>query len=101
MGATNLSVIGAPWTTQTAAIGSITLMGGVSPLSNTAIASGSVTLVTPVVVQTSIAAFATLPVFGVLTLHFVPEPGTLVLLAAGFSGCALIGRRRARSSKRE
>ena len=31
-----------------------------------------------------------------MTLHFVPEPTTMLLLAAGFSALALGGRRRMR-----
>jgi hypothetical protein len=35
-----------------------------------------------------------LPVFAVLTLHFVPEPGLLLMLASGAIGLAIIGRNR-------
>jgi hypothetical protein len=95
-GAVNLTVIGAPWTTGTAAIGTITAMGGVSPLSNTGAASGVVTLVTPIFISTNIGAFAVVPAFANLTLHFVPEPGTLVLLGSGIAGLVAFGRSRAR-----
>jgi len=30
--------------------------------------------------------------FGVMTLYFVPEPGTLLLLASGISGLVIFGR---------
>jgi hypothetical protein len=96
MGAVNITVIGAPWTTGTAAIGTITAMGGVAPLSNTGAPSGVVTLVTPIFISTNIGAFAVVPAFGFTTLHFVPEPGTLVLLGSGIAGLVAFGRSRAR-----
>jgi hypothetical protein len=95
-GAVNLTVIGAPWTTGTAAIGTITIMGGVAPASNTAAASGVVTLVTPIFISTNIGAFSVVPAFGIVNLHFVPEPGTLILLGSGIAGLVAIGRNRAR-----
>jgi hypothetical protein len=90
----NLTVIGAPWTTGTAAVGTVTAMGGVSPLSSTGMASGNVTLVTPVFVSTSIAPSAVVPVFAIISMHFVPEPGTLVLLGSGIAGLVAFGRSR-------
>ena len=95
-GAVNLTVIGAPWTTGTAQVGTVTAMGGVSPLSNTGAASGNVTLVTPVFISTNIGASAVLPAFAFLNLHFVPEPGTLVLVGSGIAGLVAFGRNRAR-----
>jgi len=35
-----------------------------------------------------------LPAFGILTLNFVPEPGTLVLLGSGIAGLVMFGRSR-------
>ena len=90
----NVTVIGAPWTTGTAAVGTVTVMGGVSPLSNTGAPSGLVTLVTPIFISTNIPASAVVPGFGILTLHFVPEPGTLLLLASGVAGLVAFGRSR-------
>jgi hypothetical protein len=94
----NLTVVGAPWTTGTAAVATITQMGfahgPASGTTSTAAASGVVRLVTPVFVSTNIGASAVLPVFGVLTLHFVPEPGTLVLLGSGIAGLVAFGRSR-------
>ncbi len=94
--AVNLTVIGAPWTTGTAAIGAFTQMGGVSPLSNTGAPSGNVSLVTPIFISTNIGASAIVPGFGIMSLHFVPEPGTLMLLGSGIAGLVAFGRSRVR-----
>jgi len=94
--AVNLTVLGAPWTTGTAQIGTITQMGGAAPQSSTGMASGTVSLVTPVFVSTNIGASAVVPVFALLNMHFVPEPGTLVLLGAGIAGLINYGRTRNR-----
>jgi hypothetical protein len=97
-GAVNLTVIGAPWTTGTAAVGTITRMGSAhgpaSATSSTAVPSGNLTLVTPVFISTEIGASAILPAFGILTMHFVPEPATLGLLAGGIVLLGTVGRAR-------
>jgi hypothetical protein len=61
-------------------------------------ASGTVSLVTPVFVSTNIGPSAVVPVFAFLNLHFVPEPGTLVLLGAGIAGLVSSGRTRNRKA---
>jgi hypothetical protein len=98
LGAVNLTVWGAPWTTGTVAISAVTRMGfahgPATATSSSAQASGVVRLVTPIVVSTNIPVPATPPVFAILTLHFVPEPATLLLLAAGIAGLALGGHAR-------
>jgi hypothetical protein len=97
MGQINMTVFGAPWTTGTAAIGTITRMGFVSPASSTGAASGLVTLVTPVFISTNVGSFAVIPAFAFQTLHlFVPEPGTLVLLCLGVGALGAYGRSRLR-----
>ena len=92
----NITAIGAPWTAGTAAVGTISIAGfqhGPGSLaSSTAQASGSIRLVTPVFVSTNIGASAVVPVFGLLDLHFVPEPGTLLLLGSGIAGLVMFGR---------
>ena len=75
------------WTTGTATVGSTSVSG--SPL-----AGGHIKLVTPVTISTNIGASAQLPMFGILELTFVPEPGTLLLLASGVAGLAMVGRKR-------
>ena len=98
--AVNLTVVGAPWTTGTAAIGTITTMGFArgpgAATSSTLAQSGTVRLVTPVFISTSIGALPTVPAFAFLTLHFVPEPGTVALVGLGLAGLVAAGARRAR-----
>ena len=93
---TNLTLRGAPWTAGVAAIGTITQMGfahgPASGSSSTAQASGAIRLVTPFFISTNIGASAVVPTFGILDLHFVPEPSTLLLLAGGIAGLVMVGR---------
>jgi hypothetical protein len=83
-----VSVRGAPWTTGTATVGTATAMGFVT--------GNSIQLVSPTFISITGAGtgVAVLPAFGVLTLSFVPEPGTLLLLASGVAGLAVLGRKR-------
>jgi hypothetical protein len=94
----NVTVTGNPWTTGVAAIGTNSVSGfahgPASGTSSTAAPSGVVRLVTPVLVSTNIASSAVVPTFATLTLHFVPEPGTLVLLGSGIAGLVAFGRSR-------
>jgi len=69
--------------------------GPASLTSSTAQPGGALQLVTVSKVFTSLAgALPEGPLIGVLTLHFVPEPGTLLLLGAGVAGLAVLGRRK-------
>jgi hypothetical protein len=94
--AVNVTVRGAPWTAGTAAVGTVTQMGfahgPASATSSTAQGSGAVRLVSPIFVSTNIATFAIVPAFGILDLHFVPEPSALLLLGGGIAGLVLYGR---------
>jgi len=96
----DLTVIGAPWTTGTAVNGSLTQMGFAhgpgSNMSSTAAASGQINLVTPIFVTTNVGSSMVIPAFAVLSLHFVPEPTTLVLIGGGLGLLATAGRRRMR-----
>jgi hypothetical protein len=72
------------------------------PLSNTSTAAkigGSIQLITPTQVFTQGVPGGhsdTQALFTRLTLNFVPEPGSLLLLGPGVVGLALLGRRRMR-----
>ena len=92
----SVTVVGAPWTAGTAAVGTVTEMGfqhgPVSGTSSTAANNGALRLVTPIFVSTNIPSSAIVPGFGFLDLHFVPEPGTLLLLGSGMAGLVLLGR---------
>lgn len=97
-GAVNLTVFGAPWTSGTVSIGTITRMGYASgPASaagSTAQTGGRLQLVTPVHISTNIGASVVIPSFATLTLHFVPEPTTALLLSAGIAGLGWASARR-------
>ena len=58
----------------------------------TAAGQGTVQLVAPARVQTGV--FGPYPVFGILTLTYTPEPGTLTLLGAGVAALAALGQRK-------
>jgi len=69
----------------------------ISGTNNLASASttGQVTVVAPIRVSTGLIA-GTIPGKGEITISFVPEPGTMLLLVSGAVGLAVIGRRRMR-----
>jgi len=71
--------------------------GPASGTGTTAGPSGVVQLVTVTKTFTSLTgAFPELPIIGVLQMHFVPEPGTLLLLVSGVAGLTILGRKRGR-----
>ena len=63
----------------------------------TAGGQGFVQLVAPATGDVGI--FGTMPVFGVLTIHYTPEPATWLLLAGGLAALGA-GRRRIRTGRR-
>jgi hypothetical protein len=107
-GAVSVTMQNAPWTigqpvltmhTANSTISIPTLPGGfahgpASLTSSTAQVGGLVQLVTVSKVYTSLTgSWPEVPLSGVLTLQFVPEPGTLLLLGLGAAGLAAYGRR--------
>ena len=66
------------------------------PSSQRSTATGSVTLVAPVRINTSPAVSGRVPGAGWIDLVFVPEPGTLLLLVTGAIALVSFGRSRAR-----
>lgn len=102
-----VSIYGNPWTVGTAVITGIpTDNGGFStssafgfahgPQSNTSSTAnpgGVVQLVTPTLVQTNLQTNPAIALFSVLTVHFTPEPGTLLLFGSGIAALGIMGRR--------
>ena len=108
--AIRISIESAPWTlatitglNQTVKGGFITLsragfVHGAASASNssTATNSGILQLVAPQNVTTSgiLGNSTAISLFMTLTLHFIPEPGLLLLLGSGVVGLGLLGRSR-------
>jgi len=67
-----------------------------SVTTNTAQPSGVVQLISPMQVVTNLTSGsnAKIALFGFLTVHFIPEPGMLLLLGSGVAGLVLLGRHR-------
>jgi hypothetical protein len=72
--------------------------GPASLTTSTAQPSGVVQLISPMQVRTNIAqgSNAKVGLFGRMTIHFIPEPGMLLLLASGVAGLVVLGRSRLR-----
>jgi hypothetical protein len=102
-GAVNLTVVGAPWTQATAAVGTSTIMGNAGATTQVTLGPSSfanvVNLVTPVFVSTNIGASAVVPVFGRLNFTLTtPEPGAVATLGAAIVSLVAVGFARRRSS---
>ena len=115
-GGIRISLQAAPWTIKTATvIDQITTSPGgsriftlqtvkgwahapASTTSSTAQPSGVVQLVTPGQISTNLPLGSSDQMGGlvVMVVHFIPEPGLLLLLASGVVGLTLLGRRRIR-----
>jgi hypothetical protein len=105
--ALQVTVTGHQWTTGAAQVAGITTGGDdptTDPYVNTvtlagydnrgADHAGTLQLVTPIRILTNAAG--NLPGFGIQTLTFVPEPGTLLLIGSGIAGLAIVGRKKLR-----
>jgi len=108
-GGIRISIINNPWTLGNAAAVDQTdggnfvnvttngfAHGPASLTSSTAKPSGSVQFVTPLQISTNLTTGSNelIATFQVLTLHFIPEPGMLLLLGSGVAGLVLLGRQR-------
>jgi hypothetical protein len=103
-GGTILQVYGTGWTTgvQTLMAPATEVGGGTTtPWTGTATGAdlrtasgaGTLVLISPLFIRTNIAG--DLPTFATMTLNYVPEPSTLLLVGLGIAGLALRGRRKA------
>jgi hypothetical protein len=111
-----ISLQAAPWTIKTAVVSDqITTINEVnqstpnltakgfahdpnSSTTSTAQPSGVVQLVTPAQVKTNLplGSSKTLGILATLRVHFIPEPGLLLLIGSGVMGLAIMGRKRMR-----
>jgi len=114
-GGIRISLQAAPWTIKTATVtDQVTTTGGsriftfqtikgwahapASTTSSTAQPSGVVQLVTPGQIVSNIPLGSNDKLGGMVTavIHFIPEPGLLLLLGSGVVGLGLLGRKRMR-----
>jgi hypothetical protein len=118
-GGIRISLQCAPWTVKTATVlDQITINKGLpnqtrifntwvakgwahapaSTTTSTAQVSGAIQLVTPTQVTTNLPLGSSdkMGQFVIATLHFIPEPGLLLLIGSGVAGLALLGRSRLR-----
>ena len=109
LGAIRISVVNQPWTLGTVSGVNQTVSGGYKTISragfihgpasltsSTATDSGVVQLIAPQQVTTTgiVGNSSELTLFAALTLHFIPEPGLLLLIGSGVVGLGLLGRSR-------
>ena len=114
-GGMRISLEAAPWTIKTTTVTDhVTTTGGsriftqqtykgwahapASTTSSTAQVSGVVQLVTPGHITSNIPLGSNekLGASAIMVMHFIPEPGLLLLLGSGVVGLGLLGRRRMR-----
>ena len=106
-GPLRFSIEAAPWTLHTATVSVATAGGGQLPVfasgfvhgagsvtGSTGVPGGMLQLVTPIRITSNQGS--QMAAFGRLTVRFLPEPGWLVLLAAGLVGLGLLESVRSR-----
>jgi len=110
LGVVRISIINQPWTLGTVSGVNQTVSGGFKTISragfvhgassatvsSTAKDSGVIQLIAPQQVTTKGIAgnSSELTLFAALTIHFIPEPGLLLLIGSGVVGLGLLGRSR-------
>ena len=101
-GALAITLEGARWTKGVFTItapGLVSQIGGFARgpaglTGSTAQPGGELILATPIYIRTSLPGLGEIPGFAMLSLSFVPEPGTIALLGVGIAGLGCVGSRR-------
>lgn len=98
-GSAQIGLWGSPWTTRTATADFPGIFPGTSSPTRagfdarTASGAGTIQLVTPMLISSDFAG-GDVPAFSVMTLTFVPEPGTAALFAVCLASVGWLGERR-------
>jgi hypothetical protein len=108
-GGTIIQVSGTGWTTGSwTLMAPLTTVGGLTSTGNVATktatgadlrttsGAGTLVLISPIFIRTNLAG--DIPTFARLTLNYVPEASTLLLVGVGMAGLALRGRKRRQPS---
>jgi hypothetical protein len=111
-GSIRISLQGAPWTVRTASVSNRTISSGITMFTVMGFAHGPESLTSSAATPGGVVQFVTanqvtsvgIPGNNDITgqlilhrLHFIPEPGLLLLLGSGALAMAVLGRRRLRS----